>query len=94
MGWFDEYPHTLYASVLLNPSNKIENWKVGNRKWNHVFDMTWMFPLPDNIDLYKVETTSWEVNNSEEHEKVFTTLAKEWFKQWEYEENKMGFDPY
>lgn len=92
MGWLEEYPHNVYASVLLL-DNKIMNYKIGNRAWKHPFDMTWRFPLPDNIDEYSVQSNCWEVNNSEEHNEAFN-MGREWMKQWEVHEDYKGFDPY
>jgi len=90
--WVETYPHTVYASVLLK-DNKITNWKIGERKWTHNMDMTRMFKLPFNMDDYKgetVESTAFEVNNSEEHNKAFSELAREWFRQWELHEEYQG----
>lgn len=94
--WVDTYPHTVYASVLLK-DNKIINWKIGERKWKHNMDMTRMFKLPFNMDGYEgetVESIGFEVNSDVEHNKTFSELAKEWFKQWEVHEEYNGSGVY
>lgn len=53
--WVDTYPHDVYASVLLL-DGEIYNWKIGQRYWKSPWDMTWRFPLPDNMDKFTVET--------------------------------------
>ena len=93
--WVETYPHTVYASVLLK-DNKIIDWKIGQRRWTDIFSMTRRFKRPFNLDDYAgetVESTEFEVNNSEEHNRVFSELAREWFKQWEIDES-LGNPPY
>jgi len=93
--WVNTYPHTVYASVLLK-DGKIIDWKIGQRKWTHIFDMARMFKRPFNQDDYAgetVESIGFDVNNSEGHNRVFSDLAREWFKQWEISES-LGNPPY
>ena len=94
--WVETYPHTVYASVLLK-DNKITNWKIGERRWLHHMDMTRRVKHPFSLDDYAdetVESKAWEVNNSEEHSRVFEVLAKEWFKQWKIHEDYEGSPAY
>jgi hypothetical protein len=91
MHWSEEYPHKLYASVLLL-DNKIENWKVSDRPKEVLgFTHCWNW---DRLNDYTGDIKEFEVNNGEEHEKVFTTLAPEWFKQWEHADDYKGFRAY
>jgi hypothetical protein len=91
--WVDGYPHDVYASALLL-NNKIYNWKIGQRYWKNPFDMTWHFPLPNNMDDFTVKTNKWMVNTPQEHEEVFQKHAREWFKQWNVHEGYIGSSPY
>ncbi|HEK9103686.1 TPA: hypothetical protein SUB30_005189 [Bacillus pseudomycoides] len=91
--WIDTYPHDVHASVLLL-DGEIYNWKIGQRYWRSPWDMTWRFPLPDNMDKFTVETNKWTVNTPEEHSEVFQKHAREWFKQWEVVDDYVGSKPY
>lgn len=84
--WIHTYPHTIYASVLL-VNNKIYDWKVGQNYWDER-------DLRIKDGTVNIESTSWEVNSSEEHDQVFTIHAKEWMKQWDIHEDYNGFYPY
>lgn len=93
--WVETYPHTIWANVVLK-DNKIVNWSVGERKWEHHFSMTRYFKVPFNFDDYKdeiVQNLSWEVQNDKEHNDVFEILAPEWFRQWEIHEDFKGSKP-
>ena len=89
MHWSDKYPHELHANVLLL-DNKIENWKVGNRKAEgyYPFRSYWK---TGRMDDYEFETYTWIVNDDIEHNEVFSTLSKQWFKQWVHADDyKLG----
>ncbi|MFD0682392.1 MULTISPECIES: hypothetical protein [unclassified Paenibacillus] len=89
--WVDTYPHVIHASVLLL-DNKIENWKVGQRsKETYEFRGFWK---KDRLNDYTSYTISWTVNNSEEHNAVFTKIAPMWFRQWEVASDFNGSVPY
>jgi hypothetical protein len=91
MAWHDEYPHSLFASVLLL-DNKIENWKVVNYpKKTLSFTHYWNL---DRLNDYVSFNKEWIVNNDKEHNQVFEELAPEWFKQWELADNYMWAKPY
>lgn len=74
-----KYPYDLYASVLLL-DGKIENWKVVNypKKTPGAFSGFWK---PARMKDYTVQNHKWTVNNSLEHEEVFSKHAPEWFRQ-------------
>jgi hypothetical protein len=80
--WSDIYPHELHANVLLL-DNKIECWKVGNTKAEEYWPFKAYWKL-DRLNDYEVKSHTWVVNNDEEHNEVFRTLSKEWFRQWEH----------
>jgi hypothetical protein len=78
--WYEQWPHMVYASVLLL-DGKIENWKVGGSKKDE--PMAWtIFWKMDRLTDYKAISKGFEVNTPDEHAKVFDELAPEWFKQW------------
>jgi hypothetical protein len=82
MAWFEEYPHKVYASVLLL-DNKIENWKVGGHPKRDPGEFSGFWKR-DRLSDYSSEYTEFIVNNEDEHRKAFEELAPEWFKQWEH----------
>lgn len=82
MAWCDNYPHMVYVSVLLL-DNKIENWKVGQHKWERPCDATAYWKV-NRLKDYKVQHVGYWCKNSEEHEKVFNKLAPKWLKQFKY----------
>lgn len=103
MNWVDEYPHELYANVLLL-DNKIECWKTGNTKAEEAY---WPFKAhwkpnrmttTDNhgyvqvaLGDYAVASKSWTVNNVQEHRDVFEIHSKVWYRQWEHADDyKLG----
>lgn len=91
MLWIDEYPHSVYASVLLL-DNKIEAYKIGNHPKNVLtFTAYWK---PDRLNDYTSDHKEFIVNNSKEHELAFTKLAREYFSQWEVADDFRGFRHY
>ena len=78
--WHEQYPHMVYASVLLL-DGKIENWKVGGYRKEIPGEWKAYWKL-DRLADYSAFSKAFEVNTPEEHEKVFNELAPEWFKQW------------
>lgn len=93
--WTDKYPHTVTASVLLL-DGKIYNWKIGNQIWKHPSMVKMRLEDMKYLDegRFTVENKSFTVQNPDEHEKVFTVLAREWFKNWEISEHFYGEKPY
>ena len=92
MAWHDEYPHSVFASVLLL-DGKIESWKIGNPAKKSPMDFSAFWKL-DRLEDYTSEFKEFVVNNSEEHEEVFHFLGHEWFRQWPIAENFHGSKPY
>lgn len=92
LGWIDEYPHSVFASVCLL-DNKIENWKVGEHPKTHpgYFSGFWKM---DKLNDYTSQYIEFVVNNDKEHHNAFVKLAPEWFKQWELVEDFIGSKPY
>lgn len=78
--WIETYPHKIYASVLLL-DNKIIDYLIGEHYWKSPYNVTLRGQIPYN-DLCKCKTeyTFWNVDNREEHNKVFSKLAKDWIK--------------
>lgn len=93
--WSEEYPHELHANVLLL-DNKIECWKTGDTKAEDYwpFRARWKkgrfgFDSNDGIQVfnmgdYTVKSKTWIVNNSQEHNEVFTIHAPIWYRNWEH----------
>lgn|GEM_PF-2323813 len=92
MAWHDEYPHKVYASVLLL-DGKIENWKIGGSPKKHAGDWSNFWKL-DRINDYTVQFTEFVVNNDKEHNEAFEKLAPEWLKQWLIADDFVGSRPY
>lgn len=92
MAWHNEWPHKVYASVLLL-DGKIEGWKTGNppKKEPGEFKAYWK---RDRLNDYTAEYVGFEVNNDKEHNDAFEKLAPEWFRQWELAEDLHGAPPY
>lgn len=79
--WIETYPHKIYASVLIL-DNKVMDYKIGERKWEHVYDVTLRGQIEiKDLERCKVKNTYWEVNNINEHGIVFNVLAKEWIEK-------------
>ena len=81
MAWHDEYPHSVWASVLLL-DNKIENWKIGGHKrdvgtWTHYWKR-------DRLGDYIVVNKEFTANNQEDHERIFERDGKDFINNWEY----------
>lgn len=81
-GWIDTFPHTIYASVLLE-KEKLIDYKIGQRRWTHPFDVTLRGQLNSIDELMNCEVKSIKfiVNNIAEHNKVFSIDAKEWIRE-------------
>ncbi|MFE4571377.1 hypothetical protein [Paenibacillus chitinolyticus] len=92
MNWLDEYPHEVYASVLLL-DGKIYNWKVGNYFWSHPMEAKIRMSDFDKFDRMEVKHTSFTVNNDFEHNLAFSLNAKQWYRQWEISEEHVGSAP-
>jgi hypothetical protein len=90
--WHEQYPHMVYASVLLL-DDKIENWKIGGHKKDNPMEWTNFWKM-DRINDYTAECKGFEVNTPEEHEAVFIELAHEWFKQWPLADDYRLMKPY
>jgi hypothetical protein len=91
MAWHDEYPHSIFASVLLL-DGKIENWKVGGHI-KGVSDFSGFWKM-DRLNDYKAEHKEFIANTSEEHNRIFSVDSAEWFRQWQVAEDYKGFIPY
>lgn len=79
--WIETYPHKIYASVLIL-DDKVMDYKIGERKWEHIYDVTLRGQIEiKDLDRCKVKNTCWEVNNINEHGIVFNVLAKEWIEE-------------
>lgn len=92
MAWHNEYPHKVYASVLLL-DGKIENWKVSGNSKKMPGDWSSFWKL-DRLNDYKVQFTEFVVNNAKEHNEVFEKLAPKWFGQWPIADDFVGSRPY
>lgn len=92
MHWSDEYPHSIFASVLLL-DGKIENWKVVNYPKKSPGDFSGYWKL-DRLNDYTSEWKEFICNNDEEHHKAFTRWSAEWFRQWPLADDFMGGRPY
>jgi hypothetical protein len=90
--WVDTYPHEIYASVLLL-DNKIEGWKVGQRYWTFPQEAKAYWKM-HRINDYTSHWQLWTVNNSDEHNRVFSELSTEWYRQWELADDFQLFPPY
>lgn len=90
--WSDQYPHDLYASVLLL-DGKIESWKVVNypKRSPGEFQAIWK---RGRLNDYTTENMKWVVSNNKEHNDVFSVHAPEWFRQWPHAEDYVGFPAY
>jgi hypothetical protein len=82
--WVDTYPHTIYASVSLI-DNKITGWKTGERK---------MDVCSNHYGGGNIKWIEFIAYNNDDHDYIFSTSSKEWFKQWNLDDNFRGFEPY
>lgn len=94
MAWLDEYPHSIYANVLLNEEGKIINWRTGNYYWKEPGEAKMRLRDFNKLDKLSVQHTEFIVNNSKEHNEAFETKAVEWFKQFEIADDHIGSAPY
>lgn len=92
MAWHDEYPHFVYANVLLF-DGKIYSWKVGSTQWQAPEQVTMHVRNFDKMDRMEVKTIAFAVNNTEEHNDAFDTKARKWYSQWEDHEEILGCSP-
>jgi len=90
--WPDNYPHKIYASVLLL-DGKIESWKVGQSAWRGIGSITAYWKM-DRINDYEVKSACWLVYNSKQHNQIFSTDSANWFKQWPVADDFYGAKPY
>lgn len=95
MHWSDTYPHEVNASVLLL-DGKIYNWKIGNQWWHDPLMVKMRFSDMEysREERFTVQNKSFTVNNDEEHNEAFATVARDWFKQFEISEHHIGGTPY
>lgn len=94
MAWHDEYPHKLYASVLLDENNEILNWKVGNYFWKEPSEAKMTYEDAKKIEKFETAYKEFTVNTDEEHIKVFEVDSKEWFKNFKISPRHYGSAPY
>lgn len=88
--WIDTYPHEVHASVILK-NDEIKTWKVGERKLSGSYkidDLTTQHPE------YSYQEKTWVVKNSDEHNAIFDTHARDFFKQWKHADDLTGFHAY
>ena len=88
--WCDTYPHIIIASVILK-DNKIKLWKTGQNALKDKYDIE---NTVLNHPKYSYQEKEWTVYNDLEHEKVFNSYSKDWFKQWELHEKHLGGSPF
>jgi hypothetical protein len=88
--WLDVYPHEIHASVILK-NNKIKMWKVGEMKLSRSYKID---DLKTQHPDYSYQEKTWVVNNRDEHQAVFDTHAREWYKQWQHVDGFEGFHAY
>lgn len=92
--WVDEYPHSLYASVLLDEEEKILNWKVGNYYYKEPEMWKMYYSQFQRAKKFTVQFKEFIVDDSFEHNKVFEIDSKEWFKQFELAKDHIGASPF
>jgi hypothetical protein len=94
MSWDEAYPHSVYASVLLNEEGKILNWRIGSYYWKQPIEAKMRFRDYAKISLLTVRYKEFIVNNDYEHDKAFEVDAIEFFKQFELAEDHIGASPF
>lgn len=95
--WTDEYPHDLYATVILY-EDKIVRWYVGPDA-RYPESVSWRGEIPQVFEkleagLIHAEHKKWVVHDDKEHTTVFQKHAPRWFKQWKMSEYNRGSKPY
>lgn len=50
--------------------------------------------MPVDINVLKVKSGRWIVNNEDEHWDVIEIHSKEWMKQWDIHDQCLGMEPY
>ena len=82
MNWLNTYPHRIYASVLLL-NGQIKDYKIGENYWKSPYAVTIRGQVTiDELFKCTTEYTYWDVNNDEEHNKVFDVYARDWLEQF------------
>ena len=92
---FNEYPHRIFASVVLL-DNKIMNWKIVNYRWTkkNMGDSKQQLIIYDYLDKITVRSRSFIAHSPKEHSKIFKVKARKFFKQFEIHEWFRGMKPY
>ena len=92
---FNVYPHRIFASVVLL-DGKIISWKVANYRWTMKTIGCYNHPVAvyKNYKKIKVRTRSFVANNRDQHNGIFETTTKKFFKQFEIHEKFFGCKPY
>jgi len=88
MHWTDEYPHDIWASVLLNKDREILDWKIGNYR-KEFGDWTIRTEY-----MYKTEHAVFECKNDIDHELAFNEWSRDFFKSYKIAEGFTGSKPY
>ena len=92
MHWSDEYPHDIWASVLLNKKREILDWKVSyyrtemglwNIKNNHAYD-----------NQHSTEHAVFSCKDDKEHELAFNDWSQGFFKGYKIADGFKGSHPY
>lgn len=94
MGWSDEYPHKIYASVLLDEEGKIINWRTGNYYWKEPCEAKMRLRDYNKIDKLTVKHAEFTVNNDSEHNKAFEVNAIEFYKKFKVAKDHIGTTPF
>lgn len=79
--WLDTYPHEVYVSAVLY-EGKLFDYKIGQHKLTHV---NGVYMKISDIYVTKditIELKSFTVNNSNEHDDVFTKHAREFLNKY------------
>ena len=92
---FNEYPHRVFASVVLL-NGEIINWKTGNYRWTKESIRSARMPKIafDNWDKLEIRSRSFVVKNTEQHNRAFCIEAKNFYKQFPLPKNYDAMRPY
>ena len=92
---FNEYPHRIFASVVLL-DGKIISWKVVNYRWTkeNIGRYNHPYLVYANYTKIKIRTKSFIANNTDQHNKIFQHTVKKFFKQFKIHEKFDGIKPY
>ena len=92
---FDEYPHRVFANVIL-VDNKIVRYQIGNYRYTK--NSIWCHHQPrivaENEEKIQIRSRSFLVHNRKEHNKAFEKDAVKFMKKYEIHENYEGSKPY